>query len=178
MRHYTGKHGVLEAFLREIIDAGLELPPNPKHANKANRRTRNNNRNKSSNSNNNSNNNNAQQQQQQQQPPMQLQLAAIPVQQPPNSTNLVPSPATASSGPPTSIRRKRPSHNSTGASSPESLQDQDEENQQPQLALVSLITYHYIPVTRPALRKVSHLSTSQRGYRFLFPLYLPSMNQS
>ena len=31
MRHYTGKHGILEGFLREIINNGLQLPPNPKH---------------------------------------------------------------------------------------------------------------------------------------------------
>jgi hypothetical protein len=32
MRHYTGKHGILESFLREIIANGLTLPENPKHA--------------------------------------------------------------------------------------------------------------------------------------------------
>jgi len=31
MRHYTGKHGVLEAFLRDLIANGLTLPENPKH---------------------------------------------------------------------------------------------------------------------------------------------------
>ena len=30
MRHFTGKHGVLERYLREIIDAGTEEPADPK----------------------------------------------------------------------------------------------------------------------------------------------------
>ena len=38
MRHYTGKHGVLEAFLREVIDQGLKLPENPKHAKRRQKR--------------------------------------------------------------------------------------------------------------------------------------------
>ncbi len=32
MRHYTGKHGILEGFLREFIASGAPLPENPKHA--------------------------------------------------------------------------------------------------------------------------------------------------
>ena len=30
MRHFTGKHGVLERYLREIIDAGVDEPADPK----------------------------------------------------------------------------------------------------------------------------------------------------
>ena len=30
MRHFTGKHGVLERYLREIIDAGMDEPADPK----------------------------------------------------------------------------------------------------------------------------------------------------
>lgn len=40
MRHYTGKHGVLERFLKEVIDNGLTLPENPKHAKRRQRQQR------------------------------------------------------------------------------------------------------------------------------------------
>ncbi|XP_059096699.1 myb-like protein Q [Tigriopus californicus] len=112
MRHYTGKHGVLETYLRQIIDSGMALPPNPKHSRAKAK----------------------QDQGQAHIAPTQEQIDEIlTTKLDPN----VPVHVAEKVGKPG--RRKRPSHNSTGSScGQESNQEEEEENDEeaPQYALV------------------------------------------
>lgn len=112
MRHYTGKHGVLETYLRQIIDSGMALPPNPKHSRAKAK----------------------QDQSQAHIAPTQEQIDEIlTTKLDPN----VPVHVAEKVGKPG--RRKRPSHNSTGSScGQESNHEEEEENDEeaPQYALV------------------------------------------
>ena len=140
MRHYTGKHGVLEAFLREIIDNGLQLPQNPKIAKKKQKQRQQQLLKQQ-----------LQQQKQQQRLQQQLLQQQTPLP-PPQAPSVSPSAVLEATSPcppqaalispnlaPERIgaRRKRPSHNSTGsASSPESVAEDDDPSKPQQLALI------------------------------------------
>ncbi len=104
MRHYTGKHGILEAFLREIIDNGLTLPPNPKHAKR--------------------NQNKGKKARKAKQRELQVQQHHQPER--------------------VGVRRKRPSHNSTGSSSssPDSFVAEEESQHQEQHQQQQIHHYH------------------------------------
>ena len=129
MRHYTGKHGILEGFLRDFISSGQPLPENPKHARRkaAKERAR--------------AEKQAQRQRQRQMRGQQHRPNRLQGEEEEEEEGEAQEEAAFQSAAPERIgaRRKRPSHNSTGsASSPESYLEEEagEQPQQPYLGLV------------------------------------------